>query len=215
MRRPLGEPTLLVLAPTRELAQQIHAEARKYAAVCRLNVGCFYGGSSKFHQIKDLRRAPIDIAIATPGRCNDLIESQILNVSNVNYLVLDEADRMLDMGFEPQIRAIIQDCHKERQNLFFTATWPREVQHLAMEYLNNPIHVNIGDTDSLNANKNIQQNIHVISPLQKQDKLVELLSTLSNNNPRDVPKSIIFASDPREIQTNFPKDARFDKILQR
>jgi ATP-dependent RNA helicase DDX5/DBP2 len=166
-----------VLAPTRELAMQIEAEAQKYSKICGFETLCIYGGSSKGPQIRRLNQG-VDVLIATPGRCNDLAEMGALRLSKVEYLVLDEADRMLDMGFEPQIRAIIEQLPEERQNLFFSATWPREVQILAAEFLDNPVQINIGDSNDLTANKDISQNIIVVNGHEKKTELQSLLQSL-------------------------------------
>jgi ATP-dependent RNA helicase DDX5/DBP2 len=185
-------PKVLVLAPTRELAQQIHGEAEKFAPVVGASSVCLYGGSSKFTQIRAMARG-MDVVIGTPGRCNDLLQSGELDLSEVSYFVLDEADRMLDMGFEPQIQSIINYLNPSRQNLFFTATWPKEVQGLARSYLSNPVTVAIGDRNSLNANKNIAQHIHLVSSIDKNEKLEEILRSLSSN-PTQVPKTLIFVA---------------------
>lgn len=101
------------------------------------------------------------MVIATPGRLNDIMEMGKINMTNVMTLALDEADRMLDMGFEPQIRTIIDAMPTKRQTLFFTATWPKEVQRLARDFVQNPVHITVGDAGKLNANKSITQHIHV------------------------------------------------------
>ncbi len=137
--------------------------------------------------------------IATPGRLNDLLEMGIVNLSQVLFLVLDEADRMLDMGFEPQIRTIIAKCPKDRQSMMFTATWPREVQTLAREFLRNPVEIKFGETNKLNANKAITQIIKVIGESEKPDKLREVLKEInSSGKPESVPKTIIFVSRKNE-----------------
>jgi ATP-dependent RNA helicase DDX5/DBP2 len=191
-------PQVLVLAPTRELCVQIFDEVEKYGRACGLKAACCYGGASKGPQVTKLS-AGVDIVVATPGRCNDLMESGYLNLSKVNYLVLDEADRMLDMGFEPQIREILSDIPEDRQSLFFTATWPREVQHLAREFLTNPVHIEIGDQDQLNANKAITQNVIVLTNQKKHNALVDILENMANaeettNSAAQFPKTIIFRS---------------------
>ena len=190
-------PKVLVLAPTRELAVQIEAEAQKFTRAAGVFATCIYGGTPKGIQISKLRRG-VDIIVGTPGRVNDLCEMGVLNLADINYFVLDEADRMLDMGFEPQIRAIIDQLNEERQNLFFTATWPKEVRNLASEFLVNPIHINIGhSTGALTANKAITQNIKIIAEHDKEDELLELLEDINDSedkNPRAIPKSIIFLS---------------------
>ena len=170
-------PTILVLVPTRELAVQIELEAKKFSLACDLVTTCLYGGVPKADQIMRLQ-AGVDLVIATPGRCIDLATGKNLDISKVSYLVLDEADRMLDMGFEPQIRRILEKIPIKRQNLFFSATWPMEVQSLAEEFLRNPIQINIGDSGVLNANKAIYQHIMVMKEHEKTDQLMILLKKL-------------------------------------
>jgi ATP-dependent RNA helicase DDX5/DBP2 len=170
-------PQTLVLAPTRELTQQIVDEANKFSRTSGLVVAPFYGGTPKGPQLRQLSRG-VDIVVGTPGRCNDLLEMGALDLSAINYLVLDEADRMLDMGFEPQIRTLINRCNTNRQNLFFTATWPKDIAQLAADYLTNPVSVHIGGADTLNANKAIQQTVHVVKEFEKSYRLEELMETL-------------------------------------
>jgi ATP-dependent RNA helicase DDX5/DBP2 len=192
---PRKSPSVLILAPTRELAIQIENEAQKFSKNCRFETMCVYGGSSKGPQIRRLNHG-VDILVATPGRCNDLADMGALRLSSVEYLVLDEADRMLDMGFEPQIRAIIEQLPEERQNLFFSATWPREVQSLASEFLKDPVQINIGGSDDLTANKDIKQEVIVLKEYEKRQKLPALLQGLQSNpeDPNSIPKTIIFVS---------------------
>jgi ATP-dependent RNA helicase DDX5/DBP2 len=117
---------------------------------------CLYGGAPKGPQLRELDRGA-DVVVATPGRLNDILEMNRVSLRQVSYLVLDEADRMLDMGFEPQIRKIVKQIPPRRQTLMYTATWPREVRKIASDLLVNPIQVNIGNTDQLVANKSITQ----------------------------------------------------------
>jgi superfamily II DNA/RNA helicase len=117
---------------------------------------CLYGGAPKGPQLRELERGA-DIVVATPGRLNDILEMNRVSLHQVSYLVLDEADRMLDMGFEPQIRKIVKQIPPKRQTLMYTATWPREVRKIASDLLANPVQVNIGNTDQLVANKSITQ----------------------------------------------------------
>eukprot|EP00548_Thalassiothrix_antarctica_P005531 CAMPEP_0194132532 /NCGR_PEP_ID=MMETSP0152-20130528/2976_1 /TAXON_ID=1049557 /ORGANISM="Thalassiothrix antarctica, Strain L6-D1" /LENGTH=587 /DNA_ID=CAMNT_0038827621 /DNA_START=249 /DNA_END=2013 /DNA_ORIENTATION=+ len=171
-------PVLLVLAPTRELACQIMDETRKFGRPMGINSVCTYGGSPKYPQIAALERG-VDCIIATPGRINDLIEMKKANLSKVKFLVLDEADRMLDMGFEPQIRSVVNALPAERQTLLFSATWPKDIQRLAFDFLSNPIQVNVGDVDSLNANKDIKQHIVMCGQNEKLEKLCAILKELT------------------------------------
>lgn len=161
-------PIALVIAPTRELAIQILNECNKFGGTSRIRSTCVYGGVQKGPQIRDLQRG-VEIVIATPGRLIDMLERNITNLRRVTYLVLDEADRMLDMGFEPQIRKIITQIRPDRQTLMWSATWPKEVQELASEFLSNPIKINIGSSD-LHSNQNIQQVIDVCDEMEKLNK---------------------------------------------
>lgn len=171
-------PVLLVLAPTRELACQIMDETRKFGRSMGISSVCCYGGSSKWPQIAQLERG-VDCVIATPGRINDLLEMGKANLRSIKFLVLDEADRMLDMGFEPQIRSVVKNVPDVRQTLLFSATWPKEIQRLAHDFLKDPIQVNVGDVNSLNANKDIKQHIHMCNDNEKHDKLAEILKELT------------------------------------
>lgn len=117
---------------------------------------CLYGGAPKGPQLRELERGA-DIVVAIPGRLNDILEMNRVSLHQVSYLVLDEADYMLDMGFEPQIRKIVKQIPSKRQTLMYTATWPREVRKIASDLLANPVQVNIGNTDQLVANKSITQ----------------------------------------------------------
>lgn len=171
---PGDGPIVLVLAPTRELANQIQQECTKYGSTSRIKNTCVYGGMPKSSQARDLSRG-VEICIATPGRLIDFLESGTTNLRRVTYLVLDEADRMLDMGFEPQLRKIVGQIRPDRQTCMFTATWPKEVQGLAREFLKeNPIQVQIGSMD-LAANRNITQIIDVCAEYDKRNKLFRLL----------------------------------------
>ncbi|KAG6394237.1 hypothetical protein SASPL_144819 [Salvia splendens] len=149
-------PTVLVLSPTRELATQIQDEAVKFGRSSRISCTCLYGGAPKGPQLKDIDRG-VDVVVATPGRLNDILEMRRISLHQVSYLVLDEADRMLDMGFEPQIRKIVKEVPTRRQTLMYTATWPKEVCRIAAELLVNPVQVNIGNVNELVANKAITQ----------------------------------------------------------
>ncbi|RWW72532.1 hypothetical protein BHE74_00019660 [Ensete ventricosum] len=149
-------PTMLILAPTRELATQIQDEAVKFGRSSKILCTCLYGGAPKGPQLRDLDRG-VDVVVATPGRLNDILEMKRVSLRQVSYLVLDEADRMLDMGFEPQIRKIVKEVPHRRQTLMFTATWPKEVRKIAADLLVHPVQVNIGRTDELVANSAITQ----------------------------------------------------------
>ncbi|KDP46436.1 hypothetical protein JCGZ_10276 [Jatropha curcas] len=181
-------PTVLVLSPTRELATQIQDEAVKFAKSSRISCTCLYGGAPKGPQLKELDRGA-DIVVATPGRLNDILEMRRVSLSQVSYLVLDEADRMLDMGFEPQIRKIVKEVPARRQTLMYTATWPKEVRKIAADLLVNPVQVNIGNVDELVANKSITQYIELLAPMEKHRRLEQILRSQEPGS-----KIIIFCS---------------------
>mmetsp|Transcript_123364 Transcript_123364/g.184490 ORF Transcript_123364/g.184490 Transcript_123364/m.184490 type:complete len:575 (+) Transcript_123364:118-1842(+) len=171
------KPVLLVLAPTRELSVQIMEETQKFGRPLGIRSVCCYGGAPKYPQISALQRG-VECVIATPGRLNDLLEMRKADLSGIKYLVLDEADRMLDMGFEPQIRSIIEKCPRERQTQLFSATWPKEIQRLAHDFLKDPVQINVGEVDVLVANKDIKQTIVMCSDSDKLDKLTDILKDL-------------------------------------
>ncbi|XP_068641193.1 ATP-dependent RNA helicase-like protein DB10 [Aristolochia californica] len=184
-------PTVLILSPTRELATQIQDEAVKFCRSSRISCTCLYGGAPKGPQLRDIDRGT-DIVVATPGRLNDILEMRKISLRQVSYLVLDEADRMLDMGFEPQIRKIVKEIPTLRQTLMYTATWPKEVRKIAADLLVNPVQVNIGSIDELVANKSITQYIEIITPMEKQRRLEQILRSLEPGS-----KVIIFCSTKR------------------
>ena len=173
-------PTVIVLAPTRELAIQIHDECAKFcpAAGCRSAV--LYGGAAKGDQLRALRSGA-DVVVATPGRLNDFLEpppgfTAPVSAVKASYVVLDEADRMLDMGFEPQIKKIFKLCPSARQTVMFTATWPKAVQKIADSFTTKPIHIQIGSGgDKLTANKSITQTVEVLEEEEKFDRCVAIL----------------------------------------
>lgn len=121
-----------------------------------IRLQCLYGGAPKGPQLREIERGA-HIVVATPGRLNDVLEMKKINFRQVSFLVLDEADRMLDMGFEPQIRKIVNEIPPRRQTLMYTATWPKEVRKIAEDLLINPVQVNIGTVNVLAANKAITQ----------------------------------------------------------
>ncbi|KAF5834590.1 P-loop containing nucleoside triphosphate hydrolase protein [Dunaliella salina] len=190
---PRMGPTLLVLAPTRELANQIKAEADKFGRSSGLRNTCLYGGAPKGPQLGDLSRG-VHIAIATPGRLNDFLEAGQARLGNVSYLVLDEADRMLDMGFEPQIQKIVRSLPRQRQTLFFSATWPKEVKAIASQFVGpRTVHIFIGGVEEkLVANKAITQHVKIMNG--SFEKLPELTRIL-RSKPTD--RIMIFCTTKR------------------
>lgn len=145
IREKRNGPSMLVLTPKRELALQVEAECSKYSYEGLKSVR-IYGGGDRNGQIQDLKKG-VDIVIATPGRLNDLQMNNFINLKSVTYLVLDEADKMLDMGFEPQIIKILLDVRPDRQTIMTSATWPYAVRRLAQSYLKAPMIVYVGTLD--------------------------------------------------------------------
>lgn len=136
-------PIVVICAPTHELAHQIYVEARKFAKCYDLKVAAVYGGVEKQEQFKNLK-AGVEVVVCTPGRLLDMIRMKATNMKRVTYLVFDEADRMFDMGFEPQVRNLGEQVRPDRQTLLFSATMPRKVETLARDMLTNPLRIQVG-----------------------------------------------------------------------
>ncbi|CAD5231202.1 unnamed protein product [Bursaphelenchus xylophilus] len=192
-RGPRGGPGALVMLPTRELAQQVEEVARVYCPIMGLEATCLFGGAPKGGQQNDLRRG-VDIVIATPGRLLDFLESGVTNMNRCTFLVLDEADRMLDMGFEPQIRKIVGQIRPDRQTLMFSATWPKEVRSLASDFQTQPVFLNVGSLE-LSANHNITQYVEVIHEHAKPRRLFEVLTRIAQEEQN---KTLIFVQTKRK-----------------
>jgi len=190
--KPNDGPIVLILAPTRELACQIKGEADKFGYTSSIKNTCVYGGAPKREQAWHLRNG-VEIVIATPGRLMDFLERETTNLRRVTYLVLDEADRMLDMGFEPQIRKILSQVRPDRQTLLWSATWPKDgqVQRLTHEFLSDPIRVTVG-SEELSANKDVKQIIQMVkNRYDKEERLNEILRQHSQD------KMLIFSNTKR------------------
>jgi superfamily II DNA/RNA helicase len=138
-----------------------------------------------------------DICIATPGRLLDFLKENYIKLNEVTYLVLDEADRMLDMGFEPQITKIIEQTRPDRQTAMFSATWPKEVRRLAQNFLSNSIQITIGVSE-LSANPKIKQIVEVCEEHEKECRVKRILSEIMNSNDSKV---IIFAETKRRVDS--------------
>lgn len=162
----------LVLCPTRELAQQVAASARELLRYTELWVGEIVGGMPMDRQIRDLL-AGFDVLVATPGRLLDHLERGTVDLSTVEVVVLDEADRMLDMGFRPQIDAILRSCPKQRQTMLFSATMPNGVHALALRILKDPVQVSA--TPRIVAAETVEQVLYPVRPERKVDLLLHLL----------------------------------------
>lgn len=177
----------VVVSPTRELAMQSYEQINKLAALSGMQAVCVYGGVAKDEQRRALKTA--DIVVATPGRLNDLIQEGSADLSKVSYVVLDEADRMLDKGFEEEIRKIINSGRPlgKRQTLMFTATWPESVRSLASTFMTSPIKIAIGDnpTGDLRANTRIVQKVEVVDPRGKEYRLLQILKEHQSGSQKD------------------------------
>lgn len=175
--RPGYGPNMLVMTPTRELACQIQLEAERFGKRVGIYSVCVYGGAPRGPQLRELR-AGAHLVVGTPGRLNDYLEGGELTLENCKNLVLDEADRMLDMGFEPQIRTLIKAIPRDRQTMMFSATWPREVRNLAQDYLHRPVYIQIGSHEAT-ANKDITQEVVICSgQREKSENLLEILTKI-------------------------------------
>jgi ATP-dependent RNA helicase DDX3X len=177
-RQRKAYPTSLILAPTRELVSQIFDEARKFAYRSWVRPCVVYGGADIGSQLRQIERG-CDLLVATPGRLVDLIERGRISLASIKYLVLDEADRMLDMGFEPQIRRIVEGEDMPptagRQTLMFSATFPRDIQMLARDFLKEYIFLSVGRVGS--TSENITQKIEYVEDADKRSVLLDILHT--------------------------------------
>ena len=174
VRRPrrIGHPRALVLSPTRELAVQTAENVRRYSKYSELPFACLIGGVSQHGQVKDVKKGA-ETVIACPGRLIDLMNQGILFLDQVECFVLDEADRMLDMGFMPDIKRIIAKLPKSRQSLFFSATMPPPVLKLAGELVHDPASVTISpETPTV---EKINQKVMFVAKSQKDSLLIHLL----------------------------------------
>ncbi|MFP4672612.1 MAG: DEAD/DEAH box helicase [Desulfohalobiaceae bacterium] len=166
-----GKVRSLVLSPTRELAEQTLEFFQALGKNTGLRGVSVYGGVSKFQQVKRLRSG-MDIVVACPGRLLDILGDRALNLSSIETLVLDEADRMLDMGFMPDIRSILKLLPKQRQNMLFSATMPRDIHSLAAEVLNDPLQIEVDHEQPLQA---IDQCLYPVQGKSKTKMLISLL----------------------------------------
>ncbi|CAD0040705.1 unnamed protein product [Aureobasidium pullulans] len=175
-----------IVSPTRELAVQIQEQLIKLAEPAGLKAVCVYGGVNKDQQRATLTGA--HIVVATPGRLNDFVSEGSIDLSNVTYAVLDEADRMLDKGFEEEVRKILGSCAPTgRQTLMFTATWPPSVRELAATFMKKPVRINIGEntTGELRANTRITQEVEVMDSYDKNDRLISLLKKYQSGKNKE------------------------------
>lgn len=183
---------LLVLAPTRELALQIAKDVKNYTKYLpNIKTVAVYGGSSITDQIRNLREKP-QIIIGTPGRVIDLINRKALDFSNIHWLVLDEADEMLSMGFKDDLETILKETPETKQTLLFSATMNKEVERISKNYLTNPHRISVGAINAVK--KNISHEYYVVNYRQKKEALKRLIDA----NPNQY--SIIFCRTRMETQ---------------
>ncbi len=178
-----GHIKALILTPTRELAIQIEESFKSYGAYTGLNCLAVYGGISQYHQVKKLQQG-VDILIATPGRLLDLAMQRQLSLQHIKMLVLDEADRMLDMGFINDVRKILARLPQQKQTLFFSATMPPDIIYLSQSILNNPVKIEV--TPIAITAETVEQAVYFV---EKSDKRSLLIHLLKNN---DINSALVF-----------------------
>jgi superfamily II DNA/RNA helicase len=183
-------PRSLVLEPTRELATQVEVAFEVYGKHHKLTTALLIGGESFADQERKLDRG-VDVLIATPGRMLDLFERGKILLSDVRILVIDEADRMLDMGFIPDVERIVGLLPKSRQTLFFSATMPTEIRRLANAFLNNPAEVSVAPPAS--PAEMVEQALVVLNPEDKREALRRLIRS------EDVKNALIFCNRKRDV----------------
>ncbi|WP_426689422.1 DEAD/DEAH box helicase [Rhodanobacter ginsengiterrae] len=166
-------PRALILTPTRELAAQIHENIRDYSKFIQVSATTIFGGVSMGPQINALRRG-VDIVIATPGRLIDHMQQRTLDLSAVETLILDEADRMLDMGFLPALKRILQSVPKKRQTMLFSATFAPAIKTLAMEFMHNPKEISVSAPNTVTTL--VSHQVHPVDASRKRDLLLHVLS---------------------------------------
>ncbi|KAH7105462.1 P-loop containing nucleoside triphosphate hydrolase protein [Auriculariales sp. MPI-PUGE-AT-0066] len=176
-------PMALVMTPTRELAVQIHRECKPFLKVLGLRAVCAYGGSPIKDQIAEMKKGA-EIVVCTPGRMIDLLTAnsgRVTNLRRVTYLVLDEADRMFDMGFEPQVMKIVNNIRPDRQTVLFSATFPKQMDSLARKILKRPLEITVGGKSVVAPE--IEQIVEVRIEDTKFTRLLEILGQMYNEDP--------------------------------
>ncbi|MBX9667714.1 MAG: DEAD/DEAH box helicase [Candidatus Obscuribacterales bacterium] len=179
LEEPDKKPRALILVPTRELAVQVSGEFKRFAKRSKLRCATIYGGIGYEKQKQELK-AGTDIIVATPGRMLDYIERQSVDLSGIELLVLDEADRLLDMGFMPQVRRIVSKLSKERQTLMFSATINMQVQTIARDFLNDPATVRVNNNQL--EPKEIDQRVYRVHEFSKDELLAKLITDLATTS---------------------------------
>ncbi len=205
-KRYLGEPRALVLAPTRELAQQILADCRELTRFSELYNLCITGGADFDKQAEQINKRPLDILIGTPGRIIDWVNKGVLFLDRVEVFVLDEADRMLDMGFIPDIKRIVRHmpANTDRQSLLFSATFNQDVMNLAYRWLYHPAFVEIAPESKTNTA--IEQKFYLLTEREKMTALRQILSD------KAVKKAIVFANRKDQVKRLYDNLRRHHEV---
>jgi len=193
-------PMMLIVAPTRELAMQSLDVLEVAGRSCGVRSLAVYGGVAKYEQRNALMKG-VEIIVATPGRLIDFMQEGVCDLSQVSYLVLDEADRMLDQGFERDVRAIIAETHPQRQTCLFSATWPETIRALAHEFLQKPIRVTVGSED-IAAGTRITQIVEVVEDRDRENKLVSLLKKHHGNRTDRILIFVLYKKEAARIEAN-------------
>ncbi|PKY07511.1 P-loop containing nucleoside triphosphate hydrolase protein [Aspergillus campestris IBT 28561] len=203
-QRPLDNmegPIGLIMTPTRELATQIHKDCKPFLKALGLRAVCAYGGAPIKDQIADLKRGA-EIVVCTPGRMIDLLAAntgRVTNLRRVTYMVLDEADRMFDMGFEPQVMKILANVRPDRQTVLFSATFPRNMEALARKTLTKPVEIVVGGRSVVAPE--ITQIVEVRNDDQKFVRLLELLGNLYSTDENEDARTLIFVDRQEAADT--------------
>lgn len=196
-------PMMLVVAPTRELAMQSQEVLEVAGKFCGIRSVAVYGGVPKWPQRQALEKG-VEVVVATPGRLIDLMNEGCCDLSQVSYLVLDEADRMLDQGFERDVRSIIAETHPQRQTCLFSATWPESIRALAHEFLKSPIRCTVGSED-LAAGTMITQIVEVVEDQVREGRLKKLLEKYHASRKNRVLIFVLYKKEAARIESNLQR----------
>ncbi|MEC8112995.1 MAG: DEAD/DEAH box helicase, partial [Pseudomonadota bacterium] len=195
----LGEPRAVIIAPTRELVMQIASDAQELGRFTGLKTVTLIGGADYQKQLNQVNRSPVDMIVATPGRLIDFMERRDLALDRVEILVLDEADRMLDMGFIPQVKRIVRATPRkeDRQTLLFSATFTQDIMNLARQWTFEPITVEIEPKRVATAS--VDQRVYLVSSRERFPVLMDIL------NGASVESVIIFANRRDQVRRLYEK----------
>lgn len=203
-------PIALILAPTRELAMQIYRESKPFAKVMNLRVTCCVGGQSISDDIAAMKKGA-EIVVCTPGRMIDLLTAnngRVTNLRRITFMVMDEADRMFDMGFEPQVMKIVNNTRPDAQKVLFSATFPKTMESLARKILVKPLEITVGGRSVVAPE--IDQRVEVRDPDTKFNRLLEILGEIGQDHPDEPDYRVLIFVDRQESA-----DELFRELLQR